>query len=231
MDEKYAEYLLSKTQQDYNKIAEHFSITRGFFEKDLRNLLRFLKDKEKVLDLGCGNGRLRKALWGKNIEYVGVDNSEELVKIAKIKYPKEIFLKANALDLPFSENYFNKIFSIAVFHHIPSKKLRLKFLKEAKRVLKPEGLLIVTVWNLYQKRFFKSHLKYTLLKILGLSRLDFRDIFFLWKSQEGRPIVQRYLHSFTQGELKKLIKKSGLKLKEIGFLEKEKKNIYLVAEK
>jgi hypothetical protein len=69
------------------------------------------------------------------------------------------------------------------------------------------------------------------LKILGLSRLDFKDIFYPWKNPKGEIVIQRYLHCFTKRELKGLIKKSGLTLKEIGFLEREKKNIYLVAEK
>jgi len=41
---------------------------------------------------------------------------------------------------------------LAVLHHIPSLEFRLEFLKEAKRVLRLGGLLILTVWDLKEKR-------------------------------------------------------------------------------
>jgi cyclopropane fatty-acyl-phospholipid synthase-like methyltransferase len=44
------------------------------------------------------------------------------------------------------DNEFDRIISIAVLQHIPSKKYRIKFLKECLRVLNIEGKLILTVW-------------------------------------------------------------------------------------
>ncbi|PIX02803.1 SAM-dependent methyltransferase, partial [bacterium (Candidatus Gribaldobacteria) CG_4_8_14_3_um_filter_42_11] len=41
-----------------------------------------VKDGDKVLDVGCGNGRLVKAFENKKISYLGVDNSEKLIKLA-----------------------------------------------------------------------------------------------------------------------------------------------------
>ncbi len=44
-------------------------------------------DGQKVLDLGCGNGRLLNVLQNKNIDYIGVDNSENLLLNAQNAYP------------------------------------------------------------------------------------------------------------------------------------------------
>jgi len=231
MNEKYAKYLLRKTLQDYNTIFAHFSKTRSYVWEELRYLTQLCIPGEKILDLGCGNGRLLELLKDFNIDYIGIDDSEKLIEVAKQRYPDKRFQKANALSLPFPNNYFDKIFSIAVFHHIPSEKFRLKFLKEGKRVLKPKGLFILTVWNLFQKKFLKYHLKFFFLKVIGKSKLDFKDIFYPWKSPSGEIIVQRYFHCFTKKELKGLAEKVGFQVKEVGFLGKANQNIYLIAKK
>ena len=229
MNEKYARNLLGSCQVNYNKIASHFSNTRSYVWKDLEYFKRFIRNNDKILDLGCGNGRLFELFKDKDVEYIGIDNSKELIKIAKQKYPNANFQVGSALNLPFQDNSFNKIFSIAVFHHIPSKKLRLQFLQEVKRVLKPNGLLILTVWNLWNRKCLRLNLKHIGLKMIGKSKLDFKDIFYPWKNQQGEVLAQRYIHCFTKKELKKLLRKTGFQIKEIGFLGKQKRNIYLIA--
>ena len=186
MEKEYAKYLLNKTKEDYNSIAEDFSSKRGKMWQELEFLKDYVSSGDKILDLGCGNGRLSELLQEKNTEYFGVDNSEELIKIAKKRYPYGNFKIADALGLPFPINLFDKVISIAVLHHIPSEELRLQFIKEAKRVLKPKGIFITTAWDLLQRKISWGLLfKYTLLKLIGKSKLDFGDIFVPWKiSQE-----------------------------------------------
>jgi SAM-dependent methyltransferase len=236
MDKKYAKYLLAKTKDDYNLIADDFSRTRSFVWEELKPLADYIIPGEKILDLGCGNGRLLQIFKGKNIDYFGVDSSEKLIEIAKKRYPNKKFQVADALNLPFPNNYFDKIYSIAVLHHIPSVEFRRRFLKEAKRVLKPEGLLILTVWNWWDfwrgwflGNYFKFITKYTLLKIFGKSKLDFKDVFIPWGDK-----IQRYFHCFTLKELSSLVREINFQIKDLGYLNRnktKKANIYLIAEK
>ena len=230
MDKDYAIYLLQKTHQDYNLIADQFSSTRRFVWKGFEFLANYVLPEEKVLDIGCGNGRLMQLFREIEIDYTGVDTSERLINIAKQIYPNEIFQVAEALDLPLPPSNFDKVFSVAVLHHIPSEKLRLKFFEEARRVMRPEGLLILTVWDLWRRpeTFFKVA-KFFLLKIFGRSKLDFKDILVPWQKK-----TDRYIHCFTKAELKKLVEKSGMKVKETGVLRipgTHNYNIYIVAEK
>ena len=236
MKKTYAEYLLIKTRQDYDKIAEHFSSTRSFLWKELISLYKYIDSGDKVLDSGCGNGRLLGLFQDKEIEYIGVDGSKRLIDIAKEKYPEGAkFMVVEALNLPFPDNYFNKVFSIAVLHHIPSDEFRLDYLKEARRVLKPGGNLILTVWNLGDyKGGLWFLIKYTILRIFGKSKLDPRDVFFPWKSPDKKIVVQRYIHCFKKEGLEELVKKAGFRIKETGFLPRgkaKKANICLIAEK
>ena len=229
MDQDYAQYLLKKTIENYNLTAEDFSRTRRYVWPGFESLAQYAEPNDKVLDLGCGNGRLLDLLRDKKINYIGVDNSAALITLAQKRYPAADFRIGDALKISFASNYFDKIYSVAVLHHIPSEELRLEFLEEVKRVLRPGGLLILTVWNLWQWRSFKYNLKYITLKILGLSKLDFKDIFVPWAKTR-----QRYFHCFSQKELKRLVERAGLKVGELGILESAEKkgnNIYIIVQK
>lgn len=229
MDKDYAQYLLKKTIENYNLIAEDFSRTRHYVWPGFEVLAQYTESGDKVLDLGCGNGRLLDLLRDKNINYIGVDNSSTLISLAQKRYPGADFQVGDALNLPFPDNHFDKVYSIAVLHHIPSKELRQRFLKEAKRVLRPEGLLILTVWNLWQWRSFKYNLKYAILKLLGLSKLDFKDVFVPWAKTR-----QRYFHCFSRGEFKRVVESVGFKVERVGLLgqpDQKGNNIYLVVQK
>ena len=225
---EYAQYLIEKTKEDFDIIAESFSESRQELWPEFRELKKYIKDNERVLDLGCGNGRLFELFKDGDIEYVGVDNSKKLIEKAREKYGDH-FKAADILNLPFQNNYFDSIWTIAVFHHIPSKQLRLEALKEMGRVLKKNGRIIMICWNLWQSNYLKLLLKFTFRKFLGPSKLDFKDILVPWK----RSGIQRYYHAFTKKELKKLFERSGFKVEELKYLKRNRKktNILVAAKK
>lgn len=229
MDKEYAQYLLRKTKDDYNGIADGFSSTRWQPWAELRFLNDYNNVGEKILDLGCGNGRFYELFKEKQVNYYGLDNSEKLIEIAKRKYPQASFIIGDALKMPFADKFFDKIFSIAVFHNFPSQDLRIEFLNETKKVLKPGGLLILTVWNFHQLQDYKLLIKYTILKLLGKSKLDWKDIFKPWANK-----IERYFHWFSRGELKKIVEKAGFTVNKIGIVKNKRgnrQNIFLVAKK
>jgi ubiquinone/menaquinone biosynthesis C-methylase UbiE len=110
-------------------------------------LIDFVDSGDKILDLGCGNGRLFDVLKDKDVEYIGIDNSPKLLAEARELHAEDQyrFIEADALNLPFKDNEFDKIISIAVLQHIPSYNYRVLFLKECLRTLKKGGKLILTV--------------------------------------------------------------------------------------
>lgn len=230
--------MLEKTKDDYNLIAEDFSRTRVFVSKKIKNwILQYIFPGERILDLGCGNGRFYEIFENMGVDYFGTDISDKLIALAKSKHPQANFQISSAFNLPFPDEFFDKVLSVAVFHHIPSEEFRIKFLKEVKRVLKPKGLLVLMVWNLNpfkmiligKNKRVLNFLRCLILKILKKSELDFNDFFIPWSNK-----CQRYVHYFSRNELVKLIRKSGLKMKKSGFLETGKKkeaNIYLIAQK
>lgn len=219
--------ILAEIESGYDLVAEKFSKTRSFMWRDLGFIRNMVCQEDKVLDFGCGNGRLAGFLEGNYRKYVGVDVSGKLINFAKQRYSNEktefikIFPTKPSLGeiaalsgkfkktssffnrLPFGDNYFDVIFSIAVFHHLPSKKFRLEIVKELRRVLKPGGKIVVSVWNLWQKRFWKYHLKAIEGKLLRKSGLDWRDIYIPFRA--GDKIFHRYHHAFSIKELERLL--------------------------
>jgi len=230
MDKEYAEYLLKKTREDYNLIADEFSRTRERPWEELKPLFDYYtKNREKILDLGCGNGRYYDLLKEKQIEYIGLDSSEKMIGSAKERYPGLNFQTGDALGMPFPDNFFDKVFSIAVLHHFPSERIRIKSLNEAKRVLKKDGLLILTVWKFHERKEMLLLIKYTLLKLIGKSKLDFKDILEPWGKK-----ADRYYHWFSKRELARLFGKAGFRVQEAGVVRNKKgnrQNIYIIAEK
>lgn len=227
MKKEYAEYLLNKTREDFDLIAGDFSRTRWNIWAEFSVFRNYIKDGDRVLDLGCGNGRLLELLKDKKIDYIGVDGSGNLIKIAQEKYPRNKFLLADAFSLPFPDNSFDKVFAIAILHHIPSKEYRLCFLKEVKRVLQSDGLLILTVWDIWRREALLAIIKYFFLKLTGKSQFDFGDVFVKW----GRK-TKRYYHYFTKKELFNLIRKLNFKIIKSGMAKNEtgrRSNLYLIA--
>ena len=229
MKQEFANHILDKVRDDYNETAQEFSATRQFFWPEMGKIFNFIKPENNVLDFGCGNARVLPLVLEKNGKYFGVDISQELIKIAKQKYPEENLQVIDGVNLPFEENFFDVIYSIAVFHNVPSLELRLRILQEIKRVLRKDSFLILTVWQPKNKRFSQLFWKNNFLKILGLSKMDFRDLIEKWGNNS-----QRYYHLFSKKELGRMVRKSGLKIIETGTIKDptgNRQNLYIVAKK
>jgi ubiquinone/menaquinone biosynthesis C-methylase UbiE len=229
MDLDLAKFILEKTKEDYNSIANEFSATRREIWEELKFLFEGLRGGERVLDLGCGNGRWYKVFKEKKVDYFGIDNSEKLIEIAKENFPEAKFFVGDALSLPFPENFFDRVYSIAFLHQVPSENFRCQVLKEAKRVLRSGGILILTCWKIHRLREILIFSKYTLLKLIGKSKLDFKDIFVPWAKK-----ALRYYHCFSKKELENLVKKVGFEILESGVVKNKRgnrQNYYIVCQK
>ncbi|MFP4514835.1 MAG: class I SAM-dependent methyltransferase [Parcubacteria group bacterium] len=222
--------ILAIVKNNYQEIANHFSQTRQQrMWPEIISSAQEIPSNTKVLDIGCGNGRLTEELK-EGVDYLGIDNSENLINIAKEKYKDNKNYNFQVLDifeLDELEDKYDYIFLVAVLQHIPSKKLRIKALNKIKNKLKEDGEIIISVWNLVDNKKYKSKLRKS--KYLNFFKgLDARDLLFYWKNSQGKKLSLRYYHAFTAKELKKLFSRCELKIKSF---QKTKDNFYIVLKK
>ncbi|MEK6273861.1 MAG: class I SAM-dependent methyltransferase [Actinomycetota bacterium] len=84
----------------------------------------------RTLDVACGTGFLTRHLQG---EIVGIDASERMLEIAQERVPNGEFLVADALELPFDDASFDRLFTGHFYGHLEDRE-RERFLGEARRV-------------------------------------------------------------------------------------------------
>lgn len=125
-------------QWNADKYTKDFSYVHQY-GADVMDLL-VLEKNMRILDLGCGNGTLTKQLSDKGLQAVGMDASEDMLKIAKQQYPELTFLIGNAVNFSV-EQPFDAVFSNAVFHWI-DMKLHPSMLKSVNKALKPKGQFV-----------------------------------------------------------------------------------------
>lgn len=232
MNKETQEKLLKIVNDNYETIAGEFSETRKKrLWPELLKLAELVEDGANVLDVGCGNGRLRQAFTGKGIRYVGIDNSANLIKLAAedqaLMINQQEFLVGDILALDKACRFdFDFIFCIAVLNHIPGQNLQIKALEQMKAKLSRSGRIILTNWNLWNKpKFVKLIIESAFLRLIGQNKMDFGDVLFDWKKGIHS---QRYYHAFTKCELKSLAKKTGLKIER---LYKDEYNYYMILKK
>ncbi len=231
MDANKIQEILELVRHNYDDISAQFDATRKKeIWPEIREFALKVKTDDQVLDLGCGNGRLLEAFKDKEINYLGVDNSQELIKLAQINYPEHKFIGGDILKLDsIANNKFDFIFCLATLQHIPSRELRIRALEQMASKLKIGGELIISNWNLWgQKKYRQQLIKNFWRKIFGRYELDFNDLVFPWKNAAGKIMSDRYYHAFTKKELKKLARRAQLK---ILVLRRDKYNFWLILKK
>ena len=149
-----------KLQHEFNRWAEagegpkmenhHLDIT----EKTIRRMI--LRPGERVLDLGCGSGwatRLLARLVADGSEgfgqVVGVDVSDEMIRQARTAskdFDNIMFVWGSATQIPWEENFFDKVLSVESFYYYPDQE---RALAELFRVMAPKGRVFILI-NLYK---------------------------------------------------------------------------------
>ena len=148
-----------RLRQEFNQWAE-----RGRGEEMERHHIRIteqtlkrmdLKPGERVLDLGCGAGWATRLMARaveseeKTGQVIGLDVSDEMIRRARAAsrdYDNVMFIVGSALEIPWEENFFNKVLSVESFYYYPDQD---RALAELFRVVAPRGELYILI-NLYK---------------------------------------------------------------------------------
>lgn len=97
----------------------------------------------RVVEIGCGVGRMTRWFAEEFLEVYGIDISEKMIEEARLRlhnYPHAVLKTGSGLDLgSLPDSFFDLAFSYIVFQHIPARAVIQSYIREAARVLKPGG--------------------------------------------------------------------------------------------
>lgn len=102
---------------------------------------------DRVLDFGCGVGRLSQALASHATRVVGIDIAASMIDLAKRinAHPDSVdFIHFDGRRFPFADNSFDSAVSLMVVQHSPPE-VQLRSLLELQRVVRPGGVVVVQI--------------------------------------------------------------------------------------
>ncbi|EPJ47344.1 MAG: hypothetical protein OFPII_13670 [Osedax symbiont Rs1] len=126
-------------QRKWNEVAHDVNFN---LKIDIERFIQEVPFGSRILDFGCGYGRVSHILWEagyKNI--LGIDTSEKMVERGRCQYPELNIEVFSGRNIPYPDNSFDAAIACAVFTCITSREIREHQFKELYRILKPNGLL------------------------------------------------------------------------------------------
>lgn len=227
MDEETRQALLEVNRRFYERHAESFSRSRGKAWEGWRRLLPHLgaPDVLRVLDAGCGNGRLALFLadaWAGALDYTGLDASGPLLEAARralagwtgsahrVRLLEHDLLRSG---IPRSLEGFHLVAVFGVLHHVPGQARRVELVRELGRLLAPGSLLAVSLWRFDRlPRFAKLRLSWQDSSVrVDSRRLEVGDHLLSWGGASAHP---RFCHLTSDSEAGEIVDGSGLRLVE-----------------
>ena len=135
----------------YNKIAEEWHKDHqadDWWIEGTEKFVSFLKQGNKVLDVGCGGGTHSRYLSERGLKVTGMDFSNNLIEIAKEENPQVDFMVMDMYEVDKLEGKFDGIFAQASLLHIPRKDMSI-VLNNLISKLNDNGVLYIAVKGIY----------------------------------------------------------------------------------
>lgn len=236
MNTATAEALLAINRAFYARFARQFALSRSLDQPGLLRLLGYLPARGRLLDVGCGHGRLASLLnrqeWPGT--YVGVDSSAELLTIARREAVElampAVFVEADVTAAGWQERLpagpFEAIVALAILHHVPSWQRRRDLLAQLADLLADDGVLALSTWQFHNEDRLRR--KIVPWNSVGLApeQVEPGDALIDW--QRGGVGV-RYCHLLDEAEVVELAQAAGLHVCEQYYADGRSKNLNLFA--
>jgi len=200
-------------EETWDTIAESFDTTRQKPWKFCLDFIYSIKNHDIVADIGCGNGRHLLACTEYCYHVIGIDISQQLLKIVKNKLAKKNIVNvslvhADVVELPFIDNSLDRVLFIASLHNIKGKENRRRALKQIARVLKPKGVALISVWSRWQRKYMKYFMKQLIVRTR-----EFGDIEIFWRQHNLN--VPRFYHLYTKEEFKRELREARFDIQNL----------------
>ena len=144
--DKSAFYRQSHISQSYEQLRFGGLSGEWVNRRELSIVASVLPAGGKVLDLGCGTGRLSLHLANLGYEVVGLDSSDEMLKVARSKLGSEkvVWLQGDVLALPLAPASFDAVVALRLAFHFPNPQ---PILAAATNVIRWGGVVVLDTYN------------------------------------------------------------------------------------
>ena len=223
MNQKTFSKLLNINQDFYDHYSCSFSDTRSQVQPGIRKLIDKIRPNINILDIGCGNGTLARALAAQGFsgQYVGVDMSANLLAHARdlLGNPenghyafKQVDLAASNWHNDLPPGHYDWVVSFAVLHHLPGDALRLGTALAFNQLLKQDGQVAVSVWQWHNSPRLRKRVQPWSTVGINPDDLDKGDVLLDWRADET--IGLRFVHTFDEHTLANLAERAGFEVTE-----------------
>lgn len=237
MNPEIVERLLALNRAFYAAFARPFAESRSLADPALTAILPYIPPRARVLDVGCGNGRLALLLDRERpgATYIGIDAVPELIEVARTQAEQLAHITAEFHIADVAQPHWSSVIGssvidavvcLAVLHHIPGFDLRVRLLREMAGLLARDGRVILSTWQfLDSPRLRRKIVDWSEVGIAG-EALEPGDYLLDWR-RGGRGL--RYVHLVDAAEVERLAAASGLRLHETFRVGGREGNLSLVA--
>lgn len=205
--------MLFNSQKTWNTIAKSFDKTRKKPWPECIEFIQQLSPSSIAADLGCGNGRHFIPLSKHCKKAIGIDLSDQLLKLTESKIKTHqlsntSLIQASLTDIPLQNKSMDSIICIATIHNIPSRSKRRKALKETFRIMNINGTALFSVWSQEQEKFRDEIQKYT-----PEQGYEKGDIIIWWKQDNLN--IPRFYHLYEKQEFIEDLHTSGFHITQL----------------
>ena len=230
MKQEVVDQLVDLNRNFYDQFAAYFSETRASPWWGFAELARRLPQPcERLLDVGCGDGRLGRYLVeaGRIERYVGVDYSEGLLGIGRSQSPTSFqFHQRNLLDPETLADLgqSDAVASLAVLHHIPGEQNRVRLLRQMGKRLRENGRLIITTFQFMNAERLRR--KVLAWERAGLTDADVEATDYLLDWKRGGTGM-RYIALIDEAAVARLADLAGLTILDQFLMDGKQNNLNL----
>ncbi len=192
-----------------------FNCRNELFDFDTRLLDRFITGGGRLIDLGCGTGRLVLHFLRSGLKVTGLDMSEYMLSIASEKIAaaglKATFVQRDMRDLAdFPDNkYHYATCMFSTLGMVPGRDARTRVAEEVRRILAPDGMFFVHAHNRFHRWYAPDRLGWLITSALcsAFGRDEFGDLYM----DTYRGIPDMFLHIFSEREMMDMLVKAGFR--------------------
>jgi SAM-dependent methyltransferase len=227
METAIIQKLAALNAEFYEAHGENFADTRPRLPSGVQRVLAQIPAGSRVLEIGCGDGKVGRRLAARGCAYVGVDVSNAMIARAKeftenwrtgeFSNSQILFFQADVLTPSWSKiiegQPFDWILAFAVLHHLPGAETRARVVRECAARLAEGGRLVFSNWQFTRSERLRARVRSWEELGLNAEQVEANDYVLSWERKGRRGL--RYVHLLDEAEARQLAAQANLRVLEV----------------